>query len=80
MKKWTKKCTSIIKKNWDKIEPKTQKWGLNWNNEVHMGIKLKSVQWHLSHVALSCHVTLTLSRVTTCMDLTRGNNKILKKN
>ena len=28
-----------------------------------MGTKLKSVQWQLSHVALSCHVTLTLPRV-----------------
>jgi len=43
MKMWLKKCTSIIKKKWDKIEPKTQKWGLIRNNKVYMGTELKSV-------------------------------------
>ena len=42
-----------------------KKWGLNWNNQVYMGTKLRSVQWQLSHMALSCHVTLTLPRVKT---------------
>jgi len=30
-----------------------------------MGTKLKSVQWHLSHVVLSCHMALTLPYGTT---------------
>jgi len=58
------KYISIIKKKSDKIESKTQKWKLNWNNEIYTRTKLKSGQWYLIDMVISYHVTLTLPGVT----------------